>query len=515
MEKSSESFNIVDLFYSSAHHQPDKTAIVYEGRPITFGELEQEVTATANYFLHKGIGKGDRVMVFIPMSLDLYRIVPALFRIGATAVFLDEWVGKKRMEACCRVAQCKALIGNYKATLLSLFSAELRKIPIKLGVAYKPTSATIPIPVTTVEDTALITFTTGSTGTPKAAKRTHGFLQAQFEALIQKTGNHANTIDMPVLPIVLLMNLGTGTTSVIANYKASKPDSLNPADIIHQLNQYQVTRIIASPFFIKQVALHIIKYGIELKHLQHIFTGGAPVFPAEAAIYARAFPSVAIEIVYGSTESEPISAIGVPQLVQEKDNILTQGLHVGKADPSAEVLVIKITDEAIAVTEQAALNALIVPNGTIGEIVVAGKHVLSAYYNNEAALKRNKIFIGGKCWHRTGDSGYVDDSGNIFLTGRCNTLLETGGKTIAPFIYENYFQTIDGIEMGTILLHRCQLTAVIELNTKSNKVLQAGITQRIMSLPIAFKQVLFLKKIPRDPRHHSKIDYQKLAMQLG
>ncbi|HEY6162332.1 MAG TPA: AMP-binding protein, partial [Bacteroidia bacterium] len=170
----SEDFNITDLFFEAAAKYPGKPAIIYKEEAITFSVFAREVDATAAYFIKKGIMQGDRVMIFVPMSIDLYRIVLALFRIGATAVFLDEWVSKARMEECCKVAQCKAFIGGFKARTLALLSSELRKIPIKLGTKKTNGGPLSEKRKVTFSDTALITFTTGSTGIPKAAKRTHG-----------------------------------------------------------------------------------------------------------------------------------------------------------------------------------------------------------------------------------------------------------------------------------------------------------------------------------------------------
>src|ERR1700747_541143 len=99
----SEHFNIVELFFTAAQKHPERIAIIYKNREITFNELAEQVKNTACYFRNEGIEKGDRVLVFVPMNIDLYRIVLALFSIGATAVFLDEWVNKKRMEECCKV----------------------------------------------------------------------------------------------------------------------------------------------------------------------------------------------------------------------------------------------------------------------------------------------------------------------------------------------------------------------------------------------------------------------------
>jgi olefin beta-lactone synthetase len=498
-------FNIVDLFYDAAIKYPGKTAIAYRSEEISYRDFEKQVTATANYLLAKGINKGDRVLLFIPMSVDLYRIVLALFRMGAVAVFLDEWVSKTRMEECCKVAQCKALIGNYKAKLLTLFSSELRKIPVRLGQRYVASDTVMSLPITSFNDTALITFTTGSTGVPKAAKRTHGFLFEQFAALKQKLKPHPDEIDMPVLPIVLLINLGAGITSVIANYKASKPNKLRPEKIIEQLKHYKVNRIIASPFFIKQLSKYVIENKLLLPHLKRIFTGGAPVFPAEAQVYTKAFAKAEIEIVYGSTESEPISGINVMKLI--KENSYSQGLNVGKVDACAQVKIIKITDAPLPVSTQYELDQLELPAREIGEIIVSGKHVLREYYNNEEAILRNKLFIGETCWHRTGDSGYFDENQHLRLTGRCNSLLYMNGKIISPFMYESYFQSIEGIELGTIMQQENKLIAIIEL--KKNNV-KTGIAEMINANGTKFDTVIYIKEIPRDPRHNSKIDYPKL-----
>ena len=502
-----EEFNIVSLFYEAAVKSPDKTAIIYRKQKISFADFEKQVTATANYFISMGLKKGDRVLIFVPMSISLYRIVLALFRIGAVAVFLDEWVSKKRLDICCQVAQCQAFIGNLKATLLSFFSTELRKIPIKLSPHRTKMERNSIFPVTYSYDTALITFTTGSTGIPKAAKRTHGFLLEQFNALRQKIKPMPNEVDMPVLPIVLLINLGAGITSVIADYKANKPAQMRPKKIIEQLQQNKVNRVIASPFFIKEIAKYISEHGLQLPLLKKILTGGAPVFPAEAALYAKAFPDATTEIVYGSTEAEPISAISVKELIKETNFL--KGLNVGKVDPCAEVKIIQLKDEPIFVSTDKKLTQLEMPLGEIGEIIVSGKHVLREYINNEIAIQRNQIISGEVCWHRTGDSGYFDEKGNLRLTGRCSSLLYANGNIIAPFMYENYFQTIKGIEMGTILMHKEKIVAIIELMPGIKK---EQVNDLISNLALPFDSVNYIKKIPRDPRHNSKIDYQKLAV---
>lgn len=502
-----EYFNITDLFYQAARETPQRSAIKYREQVTSFQDLEQSVTKTAVYFLRKGVRKGDRVLVFVPMGTDLYRVVLAIFKIGATAVFLDEWVSVGRLSACCKLADCHAFVGNFKTGILAWLIPALRSIPLHLGLHYNEVGEAIVFPQTTSDEVALITFTTGSTGVPKAAIRTHQLLHEQFKALLPLVNPGEGDTCLTLLPIVLLINLGAGITSVITDFKWTKPGSLHPEKIIDQIKNQQVSTIIASPYFIKEIADYLVRSGMELPEIVKICTGGGPVFAHEAMLYQRAFPRAHIKIVYGSTEAEPISFVGAQQLQMENSNTPSQGLLVGKPDASARVKIIAIKNEGISVTSDEALRKLEVTPGKIGEIIVSGNHVLRNYLDNKPAVERNKIFIGEQCWHRTGDSGFLGANGNLYLTGRCSTLIYLKNEILSPFTYENHFQSIHGVKIGTIVLFEQKLTAVIEMEDYGKK---SYIEDQIHSLPQAFALIVFLKKIPRDLRHHSKIDYEKL-----
>lgn len=504
--------NIIQHFCQAVERWPDKPAIISEDTTITYAELNLLVDQAASYFIAKGIKKDSRVLIFVPMGIDLYKIVLALFKIGATAVFLDEWVNKSRMELCCEVAQCNAFIGIFKARVLSIFSTELRKIPIKLGTqipASKPAQTIIG--EVNLTDIALITFTTGTTGKPKAAKRTHEFLQEQFNALTDKMQPQADDVVLTMLPIVLLVNLGIGCTSVICNFNAKQPEKMHADEIISLIQRTKVSRIIGSPFFVKQLAKFVTTHKIELKHVTHVFAGGAPVFPNESEIYSNAFNYSKIEIVYGSTEAEPISAITAQDLSNARNTSFNEGLNVGKPYWNINVKIIRLIDGPVVCDDDEALAHISLENNSIGEIIVSGPHVLREYYNNDEALKRNKIIYGNTCWHRTGDSGYINENGELFLTGRCNTLIHINGKIIAPFIFENYLQSLNEVEIGTIVSFNQQIIAVVELN--SGKKNQFVVSQILEQYPV-IQAVKILKKIPRDPRHNSKIDYERLKQLL-
>lgn len=497
--------NIYNLFSNSAQRYPDLVAIKKEREWIKFSELEKAVDQTAEYFIKSGIQKGDRVLVFVPMSINLYRIVLALFKIGAAAVFLDEWVSWKRLNVCCKLADCKAFIAGFKIRFLGIFSSEIRKIPIKLSVGgFTKNSDYKQIEDVSEDHPALITFTTGSTGIPKAALRSHNFLLQQFKVLNEEVQPKAGEVCLTTLPILVFINLGNAITTLLTTTNNRKPTLSNARKIHKELISSKVNRIISSPFFIKQLSKSVLDSNLEFPSLQSIFTGGAPVFPFDAKLFRAAFPKVSINIVFGSTEAEPISSLTSNELIDSTESN-TMGLNVGKVNSQIKVKVIKFVDDVLTWNTLEDITHIPEPRG--GEIIVSGEHVLDTYFKNPEAILRNKIVgLEGKIWHRTGDSGYLVGN-SLFLTGRCNTLFTNKGNLVFPFVFEEQLSHIPGINIGTIVLVDQQPLIIIEVDSKSNK---AGILTEIGKINYLNAEVKLVNKIPRDPRHFSKIDYGRL-----
>lgn len=500
--------NIVQLFCAAAEQFPAKIAIVdRDGRSVSYSQLQSEVAFAAARFLRKGVLPGDRVLVFVPMGIALYRTVLALFSIGATVVFVDQWSDITRLNACCRKAGCQAFVGHWKAHLLRFVSKEIRRIPLKLGLSFRENGGKKPIEVD-VNEPALITFTTGSTGEPKAPVRSHHVLHEQFRAIREELNAKPDDVDMAVLPVVLLINLALGSTSVIADFNPSKPTKLQVSRIVDQLVKYEVTRLVASPYFVKRLALHVTEHKMRLPSLRAVFSGGAPVFQQEAKIYIDAFAGKDVRIIYGSTEAEPISSICANELINRRpDPEGGQGLPVGFPYHGTDVRIIRMTDDEFFDMEQDEFARLQQPERVWGEIIVAGNHVLAAYHHDDTALRANKIKVGGTYWHRTGDSGYLQN-GQLYLTGRSQTLIAYAGGWISPFLFENDAQTVDVIEMGTVLQVGSGIHAFIEL--KNDSPTNRSLTREWLSnVPYPIAEIRFVK-IPRDPRHHSKIAYSEL-----
>lgn len=491
--------NIVEILFKNAQKHPEKIAIIHKKEKITYGKLAQDVKDYAQYFLSKGIKKGDNVLVFVPMSIELYKILSAIFYIGATAVFADAWADKNRLNQALSIVPCNAFIGCTKAFILKLMSKKIREVRINIVSCRicKPKFEQIIEPATP-DTTALITFTTGSTGLPKAAKRTHEFLLEQHYVLKKHLAPQENDVDLTSLPVFVLHNLACGTTSVIPDFNPQKPADINPEKILNDIKNNKVTTSVGSPRFYEKLAEFS-----EIKGLEKIFTGGAPVFPKSAKLLQEKFVDCDVEIVYGSTEAEPIASISCKELLNFNGNI-KDGLYVGKPIDDINVKIIKPSDEPVEDFESMWLST-----GQIGEICVEGKHVLKEYYNSEKAQKFAKIRYQGQIWHRTGDAGYLDDEGRLFLMGRVKNRFEHNGKEVYVFPIENALSEIGGVEIGTVLKMGEEIVLAVETKNSRQKL-----EQELKAKNFEFDK-LITTKIPRDPRHNSKIDYDKLKKILS
>jgi acyl-CoA synthetase (AMP-forming)/AMP-acid ligase II len=271
-----------------------------------------------------------------------------------------------------------------------------------------------------------------------------------------------------------------------------------------------VSRMTSSPYFVHRLAEHVLQTKQTLP-LRKIFTGGAPVFPREAALLAEAFTDANIQIVYGSTEAEPISTISAHELKHQAGQAL-QGLDVGMPYRKTEVIILPITDAPMTAASEEELKDISLPPNQAGEIVVSGPHVLREYLHNPEALKRNKIFIGEKVWHRTGDAGYRDETGRLFLCGRCSTMIAKKDGWIFPFLVEEQIAGLKGYSMGTVLEVNGKILLIAETNALEKD--QQGLLALAASRGVEKNNVQEISSVPRDPRHHSKIDYEKLRLQL-
>ena len=492
--------NISGLLFRLADTAPHKTALIQNGRALDYALLAANVRKRVKLYRDKGLRDGDRVLVFVPMSIALYEILLALFHLGCTAVFLDSWADRERMDGALRTAGCSGFIGIPKSFLLLLRSRELRRVPVKLFAS--STGATEDSQEPGTEETALITFTTGSTGQPKAAKRTHGFLLEQHRVLTKEMALPPDSVDLATLPIFALNNLACGLTTVIPSFDMRRPGDVDGAKILTEAERYGATTVTASPAFLECLMRAMTPRRVPT--LRSVFTGGAAIDPPFARRLLDTFPGREITAIYGSTEAEPIASLPMPFLADCED--ISRGLPAGRPIDEISLAILPLGVEIQPTYTPEEWDALRVKDGGIGEICVAGPHVLREYYHNPQAERENKIHVGDAVYHRTGDAGRQDGSGMLYLCGRTSTLFrDASGELVCPMILESLLKTLHGIRAGTILRTDSGVVACLETDLP-----EADAEKLLRENSVPFDRLVRLDHIPRDPRHNSKLDYGAL-----
>lgn len=514
--------NTAELLARQFLLRPDAVAIVERrggvDRELTFRQLDQLSARGAALLRSAGLVPGNRALVLQPMSIDLYVALTALFRAGVVAVFLDPSAGRDHVARCCAMQPIDAFLGSPKAHWLRLLVPAVRRIPRRwhFGDGCVPGARSwvrqcdnAPLDpeifAARPDAPALLTFTSGSTGMPKAAVRTHGFLTAQHAALADGIRLAPGQVDLATLPIFVLANLASGVTSLLPDADLRRPGSINPEPIVAQIRTYRPDRTGGSPAFYER----LLSEGATFPEFEQIYTGGAPVFPDLMDRLGAAAPRARVVAVYGSTEAEPIAHIARDQITEEDRTGMAsgKGLLAGVPEPCVALRIIsEHPGEALGPLGADAFDALSVPPGTPGEIVVRGDHVLAGYVGG-VGDSETKIRVDNAVWHRTGDSGWLDERGRLWLLGRVSARICDDRGTLYPFAVEAAARHVPGVARAALVAHRGQRVLLIETEPGATLVEQA-LGSALDGLGI--DTVRTVGRIPMDRRHNSKVDYTEL-----
>lgn len=521
--------NLVSLLAERAEMHPDRPALVDSrggvDRVVTYGELARRMNAGANELQQMGLARGQVVLVFQPVSIELYEFLLAAFHAGLQVMLADPSAGREFLSNCCRRLRPDAFFGSWKAQCLKLTVPEMRRIPISISSgAWFPgargwrTDSSGPEAVEVGdEEPALVTFTSGSTGIPKAAVRTHGFLLAQHRALSKALEFEEGEVDLITLPVFVLANLASGLTSVLAATDLAKPGSPDVAAVAAQCGKFGVTRCAASPAFFEG----FLRSAAALPALKKVFTGGAPVFPDLLRRLREALPDACIHSVYGSTEAEPIAHFPADDANEETVSLTRRGGGLCSGVPVPEIELRIIADQwetPVGPLNDQELVDLAVATGQAGEIIVSGDHVLRGYLGG-VGDEETKIHAGGRVWHRTGDAGWIDAHGRVWLLGRCAEKLPAFPAAAGlpddalryPFAIECALREIFPNLRTAALDWDSRRTLVVGKKCDATEV--AAIETKVADLGIG--SVINLESLPLDRRHHAKIDYPALRVALG
>lgn len=516
--------NVIELLQAQATERPQTAAIVEthaRGRSLTFAELD-ELAARGAALLHLyNVRPGDAVLIMHPMRTQLYVALAAIFRLGAVAMFIDPSADPRIIDDCCALQRPVAYFSSPLGQLLRLRSPALRRIKLNFCTAAAMPGAIawsrarkMP-PHESVFNSgrhtpALLTFTSGSTGFPKAAVRNHFVLRAQLDALRETMQLTPGDADLTTLPIVLLANLACGVTSVISDVDLRRPGQVDGGRVFADANAQGAASTTASPAFFERLTAYCRPRGTTLPQLRKVFCGGAPVFPKMLDELAAVAPQADPCAVYGSTEAEPIAHVHRSAISVADRNAMREGagLLAGAPVSVVQLRIIKnrwgtpigtltadeFTRESITTTEP-------------GEIVVSGPHVLPGYLGGRGD-EETKFRVGNAIWHRTGDLGYLDERERLWLLGRCTARIEDASGVLYPLAVECAASHVAGVRRCAVVLVDGRRVLAVELAETTPDAVADELRGALGWALI--NEYRFLKHIPVDRRHNAKIDYAAL-----
>lgn len=525
--------NLADILREQARRRPDQSAIIdtHRGRTrvTTFAELEMRVAQAAALLWAEGLRPGDTVLVLQPMSAELYIALIAVFRSGLTAMFVDPSAGLTQVERCCALTQPQGFIGSARAHLLRVLAPSVGRIPRKFVIGARFIPGAIPwrradqmtpreeIVACAPDAPALLTFTSGSTGQPKAMLRSHRFLLAQHDVLQRNFIADADTsgnVSMTTLPVFVLADLASGMTSLLPPGNLRKPGSIDPAPVVANILRHQPRQACASPAFWERIAEWCQRQQLTMSSLDTIYTGGAPVFPRLLDTLHACAPQAEIVAVYGSTEAEPIAHIARGDFLSGDSVAMRSGAGLLAGSPIPEIALRILPDRwgtPLGLYSRDEFESICLPANQPGEIVVSGAHVGAGYVGGIGDAE-TKIRVGEAIWHRTGDAGYLDAHGRLWLLGRCSARIEDTHGTVYPFSVEAAASAHPAIRRSAMVAWRGQRLLLIEpaysLYDGEPDILKQSLAWAHLDA------IRVIQRIPVDRRHNAKVDYPALAKLL-
>jgi len=510
---------------------------------LDYAQFDEQVKRLCAGLTERGVGKGDRVILLIPMQIELYVCMSAIMRIGAVTVFVDPHMRRDHFDNCCRVVRPRAFIGTPKAHLFRLGCKHLRNVPEQLTTGWLPgfiahsidkwTRKPLQRPVPEIADVAddhpaLIGFTTGSSGAPRGSTRTHGFLNAQIEALFQPAEKRQSCVDLPGFPVLPLDNLVRGRTTILPQIVPGKVADIKVKTLLAQVARYAPDMMSGSPSYLETICAGAEAARRTLDSVKILFTGGAPISKRRLQRLRAVWSSARVVVVYGSTEAEPVARIDATEIIGEcyAQSTRGHGYCVGYPVDEIEAAILPLDFIDSCIDD---LAEVVLPNYRVGEIVVRGPHVNTQYWNDPQGEQKNKIQTSSGTWHRMGDAGYRDDKGRLWLLGRSHTAISSPwlpefvdkprcfdprqSAWIFPYQVEAIINNLEGVKRSAYVGVNNGYHLVVESVDDSTETtaLETSLRKAMMAFPLT--RICF-QPLPVDPRHNSKIEYQAVIDSL-
>ena len=424
--------NIGTLLTKSARTFPENLALAYGSRRWTYAEFNGRVNRLANAFGRLGVSRGAHVAILMQNLPEMLESMFACFKAGAAAVPInfrlhpDEYafiIDHSESELVIISSEFNAPVSQIRDRLPRVRHvvtiAEARDDMLDYETTICAERDAFGDLAVGPDDVAWVFYTSGTTDQPKGALLTHRNLLAMtmnFYADVCQ-GFGPDDVALHAAPLshgsglYALPNVGKAAANVIPETVTFDPDR-----ILAAIESYRVTNMFAAPTMVKRLVESPALHRYDLRSLKTLNYGGGPMLAEDLRAAIRKLGPCLVQ-VYGLGES-PMTITYLPHRDHVPDGTPQQMKRLSSAGFARTDVEVKILDD----------QGYQLTTGNIGEIVTRSDLVMKGYWRNPdattAALK------GG--WLHTGDVGYMDEDGYVFLLDRSKDLIISGGENIYP-----------------------------------------------------------------------------------
>jgi long-chain acyl-CoA synthetase len=439
---------VEDFLRSSAGRYPDKVALIAGERRLTFAEFDGLTDRLAAALTGRGVGRGDRVLVFMENSWEAVVAIFATLKAGA--VFSPINPSTKADKLAFMASHCRATAIITQARLMGVATAARAQAPsVSLTIAaglrddvdgvvrfedaiVADAKASAPAGINL--DLAMLIYTSGSTGVPKGVMMTHQNIVAAATSITTYLGNTPDDVIMAVLPISfdyglyqVLMAAKVGATLVLEKSFAFPQVILDRVRVEHVTGLPLVPTMAAILLQMKDLVPGAFP------HLRYITNTAAALPPAHIARLQALFPTTTIFSMYGQTECKRCTYLPPQELARRPGS-------VGIAIPGTEAYVVDDDGRRVA-------------PGETGELVIRGPHVMKGYWENPEATDK-ALKPGPLPWEKvlyTGDLFRTDADGFLYFVGRKDDIIKTRAEKVSPKEVENVLYGLAGVREAAVI----------------------------------------------------------------
>ena len=433
---------LADIPRVHAAEDGDRIALQFEQRRTTYAQWDRRCSQVACALLALGLPAGSRIGYLGKNSDQFFHVLFGAVKAGMVTVPVNWRLAQPEVTAILDDAQCALLfLGAEYVGMTGAFRTSCPRIHNVVGVDgpadgatawddwLADASTTDPRISCRADDTALQLYTSGTTGVPKGAQLTHGNLlfAASLSALPMLGTWSSDDVSVLPLPIFHAGGIVYGLNGPYAGCTTVVVKEANPALILAALRDAPspATRLGVVPAVLQMLLDHPECAVANFSSLRTMTYGGSPITPALLRRAVDRIGPVLIQL-FGMTET---ATIGTALLRQDHDPANPARLtSCGRPLPGVDVAVINLQGERAAA-------------GQSGEIVIRCKAVMKGYWNQPVATA-GALRDG---WYHSGDIGYVDGNGYLYIQDRMKDMVITGGENVYPAEVERVLAEHPGV----------------------------------------------------------------------